>query len=98
MCASRATSSTASIVAGVQKRANEMVGLGRFCRLERPHVAPQLAVAVGLPNLPVVRLERGKPAAAPAVGVDANQMAKVEHLSVLERRVANYGSFSGHMG
>ena len=47
----------------------------------------QVALLVGLPDLPCVDVQGCQPAAAVAIGVDANQVAQVEDLAGLLRRV-----------
>ena len=52
------------------------------------------AVAIDLPDLAGRGVECGEPAAAPAVGVDADEMADVENFAVFQRRVADDSRFS----
>ena len=55
---------------------------------------PQPAVAVGLPRLAGGRIESRQPASTPAESIDADQVAKIEDLAVLKRRVPHDSRFS----
>ena len=57
----------------------------------------KLALPVRLPDLFSVDIKRGQPAAAVAVRVDAHQVAQVEDLAGLLRRVAGNDRFAGNM-
>lgn len=52
---------------------------------------------IDLPNLTGSRIQRGQPAAAPAVGVDAGEMSDIENLARFLRGVADHSLFSANV-
>lgn len=86
-----------SIVPTTLETDNEMGGLDRLFRLERRKIVPQLAPAIGLPNLASGGVQGSEPAASPAVGIDAEDVAQIEDLAILLRGVADDRRLAGNV-
>ncbi len=71
--------------------------LRRLRGVKRCGVAPHLAFSIGLPYLARSRIKCREPTAATTIRIDADQIAQVQDLAILLRRMSDDRSLSGYM-